>query len=66
MTPMGRYAVVFAVLVGGVDAAWFFRAFRGSVSPQAREERPPPLSARSASTGWRQYHFWHSGISGGK
>ena len=21
---------------------------------------------RSASTGWRQYHFWHSGFSGGK
>lgn len=66
MKPMGKYALVFLLLAGAADAAWFLRAFRGSVSPQAAAERPPPLSARSASTGWRQYHFWHSGISGGK
>jgi hypothetical protein len=66
MRPMGKYAIVFALLVGAIDAAWFLRALRGSVATQSVAERPPPLSARSTSTGWRQYHFWHSGISGGK
>lgn len=66
MKKMGRYALVFGLLAGAVDTAWFLRAWRGTVAPQPRDERPPPLSARSASTGWRQYHFWHSGISGGK
>ena len=66
MKPLGRYAVAFAILVATVDAAWFLRALRGSAFSVGSEQRPPPLSARSASTGWRQYHFWHSGISGGK
>ena len=65
MSAFGKYALVYALLVGAVEGTWFLRAMRGSVIATA-DEKPPPLSARSASTGWRQYHFWHSGFSGGK
>ncbi len=66
MTGLGKYAVVFAVLVGTGEAAWFLRGLRGIVITGSAAERPPPISARSAATGWRPYHFWHSGFSGGK
>jgi hypothetical protein len=65
MSAYGKYAIVFGLLGGTLQSAWFLSSASGYVS-QSNSERPPPLSARSASTGWRQYHFWHSGFSGGK
>jgi hypothetical protein len=65
MSGLGKYAIAFALLGGTGEAIWFLRALHGTVSTVG-VERPPPVSARSASTGWRQYHFWHSGFSGGK
>jgi hypothetical protein len=65
MSDLGRYVIVFALIGGAVEGAWFLRALNGTVLTMGTE-RPPPISARSASTGWRQYHFWHSGFSGGK
>jgi hypothetical protein len=65
MNKVGKYALVYALLAGALEGKWLLEALRGVVDVDSTE-RPPPMSARSASTGWRQYHFWHSGFSGGK
>lgn len=65
MSPYGKYAMLFGLCATAPGAFFTMTTFRGVVSAPSAE-RPPPLSLRSASTGWRQYHFWHSGFSGGK
>ena len=50
MSAYGKYAIVFGLLGGTLQSAWLMSSASGYVS-QSNSERPPPLSARSASTG---------------
>jgi hypothetical protein len=55
------YKVVVVAAVG----LYAWAGFTGYRSSNAERERIDP-SVRSSPGGYRSFHFWHSGFSGGK
>lgn len=51
--------------VVGAVGGFAYASVTGWRVPSGPRERIPP-SVRSSPGGYRSYHFWHSGFSGGK
>jgi len=55
------YRILVVLVVGGFAVA-SFSGWRLSTAPKAHISP----SVRSSPGGYRSYHFWHTGFSGGK
>jgi hypothetical protein len=56
--PYGAYCIAAIGLYGAVELrGWGFQ-------PGGRSQ--VPMSVRQSPGGYRSYHFWHSGLHGGK
>jgi hypothetical protein len=53
------------VMIAGTVALYAFATLTGYRMEEAEKEKVDP-SVRSSPGGYRSFHFWHSGYSGGK
>jgi hypothetical protein len=58
-------SMLYRMWVGGVVGTYLLANVLGWRVSTAEHERIPP-SVRSSPGGYRSFHFWHSGFSGGK
>ncbi len=58
-------AMLYRLWVVAVIALFSMSAFTGFVFGGGAKEKIDP-SVRSSPGGYRSFHFWHSGFSGGK
>lgn len=62
---MTFFAKFYKVVIAGTVALYAFSTLTGYRMADAEKEKVDP-SVRSSPGGYRSFHFWHSGYSGGK